>query len=178
LSERVSAARKGGSAICVGATRYGSQKMLQYLVAPTQIALPPFLAALTLSDSPGNNATFLAPASNLPYVVKGDDQDCSGNLPPPGAPKFAAIGVFRASDASPGSAVLNGIQPGAKTNYTGLINPGPDVENLTAPPANLVTPTPSQLDAVVNAIAPSADATIPAGSTPGSATYPLPTVPP
>ncbi len=96
----------------------GSQKMLQYLAAPAQITLPPFLAALTLSDSPGNKATFLAPASNLSYVVKGDDQYCDASLT--GA-KFAAIGVFRASDAAPGSAVLNGIQPGAKTNYTGLI---------------------------------------------------------
>ena len=142
----------------------GSQKLLQYLVAPAQIALPPFLAALTLSDSPGNKATFLAPASNLAYVVKGDDQDCSGNLT--GA-KFAAIGVFRASDAAPGSTVLNGIQPGAKTNYTGLINPGPDVENLTAPPANLVTPTPSQLNAIVQTISQNADATI----TPGPPSY-------
>src|SRR5260370_37146171 len=58
----------------------GSQKLLQYLIAPGPIALPPFLAALTLSGSPGNVVTFHAPASNSSYAVKGNDQDCSGSL--------------------------------------------------------------------------------------------------
>src|SRR5258708_40208064 len=38
----------------------GSQKLLQYLTAPGPITLPPFLAGLTLSASPGNSPVFHA----------------------------------------------------------------------------------------------------------------------
>src|SRR5229473_3382901 len=69
----------------------GSQKLLQYLVAPMPIALPPFLAALTLSGSPSNAPVFLPPANNTVYAVKGNDQLCNGN---PTTSKFAAIGIF------------------------------------------------------------------------------------
>ena len=139
----------------------GSQKLLQYLVAPTVVTLPPFRAALTLSDSPGNNATYHAPAGNAAFVVRGNNQDCSGN-PAPGS--VAAIGVLIGQDATTGSTVLSGIQPAAKTNYTGWTNTAPDVEDLTGSPANLQPPTPSQLNAIVQAIQQNADATIPQGS--------------
>ena len=169
----------------------GSQKLLQYLVAPAQIALPPFLAALTLSGANGGaDPVFKAPANNSVYAVKGDgDQDCNGSpLPPKVAIGF--FGGYNGGNYNPArTGLIGGIPlfpslsppppatPVAQSNYTGQ-NPAPDVEFLNAPvgtyPGNMQTP--SQLDAVVNAIAPSADATIPAGSTPGSATYPLPTV--
>jgi len=102
----------------------GSQKLLQYLVASVPIPLPPLVAALTLSDSPGNNATFHAPGSNNSYFVQGNDYDCNGGGPT-GA--VAAIGVFMSSDVTP---VVNGIQPtppGVKTHYTGWQGPAPDV---------------------------------------------------
>lgn len=145
----------------------GSQKIVQYLAAPVSITLPPFLAALTLSGSTGNGAAFHAPASNNAYIVKGDDQDCSGLAT--GA-KFPAIGVFTASDVLAGSPVLSGIQPGAKANYTGWINPGPDVENIGSSfPANLQKP--SQLDAIAQTIIQNADAVVPAGSSATQTAY-------
>jgi hypothetical protein len=134
----------------------GSQKLLQYLVTPSPIQLPPFLAALTLSGSAGSGgATFQAPTKNLSYVVKGDNQDCSGNPTPQGA--VHAIGVLNAADALSGSSVLNGIQPGSKTQYTGSSSPAPDVQPVSFP-ANLQSP--SQLDALAQSIAQNADAVI------------------
>ncbi len=157
----------------------GSQKMLQYLAAPTQITLPPFLAALTLSGSHGgSDPAFQAPANNSVYAVKGDDQDCNGNLT--GA-KFAAIGFFGGYNGGNYNPAQNGIINGiplfppssaAQSNYTGQ-NSAPDVEYLNTYPANMQSP--SQLDAIVNSIALNADAIVPAGSTPSSATYPLST---
>jgi len=49
----------------------GSQKLMQYLIAPAPVALPPFLAGLTLSGSPGNSPVFQAPANNASYAAKG-----------------------------------------------------------------------------------------------------------
>src|SRR5260370_35193784 len=70
----------------------GSQKLLQYLNAPRPITLPPFLAGLTLSGSPGNSPVFQAPANNAAYAIKGNDVDCSGNTT--GNPAVEAIGLF------------------------------------------------------------------------------------
>jgi hypothetical protein len=147
----------------------GSQKLLQYLTAPAPITLPPFLAALTLSGSSADGAAFHAPASNSSYAVKGDDQDCSP-IPVLTGAKYRAIGVFTNTDKN---TVINGIPispPSVRTSYTGL-NPAPDVELISGSfPASMQTP--SQLDALAQAIAQNADVTIP----PGPITYPLPTV--
>jgi len=143
----------------------GSQRLLQYLVTPAPITLPPFLAALTLMDGPGNTITYHPPASNASYSIKGDDQDCSGVLT---GTKYPAIGVFNNADKN---AATSQIPLAFQPSYTGVINPGPDVERIDGSfPANLQTP--SQLDAVVQSIAQSADVTIPSGPI----TYPLPTV--
>jgi hypothetical protein len=151
----------------------GSRKLLQYLIAPGPIALPPFLAALTLSGSPGNAVTFHAPASNSLYSIKGVDQDCSGNLT---GSKYPAIGVLTNGNSDIAH-VTNGIPSAYRTNYTGL-NPAPDVENLnnTSPsfPASLQIP--SQLDAMAQSIIQNADAVVitptPSGTPPylGTAT--------
>jgi hypothetical protein len=149
-----------------------SQKLVQYLIAPAPITLPPFLAALTLSGSAGNGAAYHAPASNSSFAVKGDDYTCS-NPPVPVAPPnpHVAIGVFTGADKT---SAINGIPvspPSIASNYTGLINPGPDVEDISGSfPANLKSP--SQLDAIAQSIAQNADVTIPSGPI----TYPLPTV--
>jgi hypothetical protein len=153
----------------------GSQKLLQYLVAPSPLALPPFLSALTLSGSPNNSPVFQAPANNAVYAAKGDDQDCSGNLT---GSKFAAIGLFGDYSGSSYGSDRNGIVGGIPTNvnganpqmsYTG-VNSAPDVEYLNTYPTNMQSP--GQLDAIAQAIIQNADVTIPSGPT----TYPLPTV--
>jgi hypothetical protein len=150
----------------------GSQKLLQYLAAPVPITLPPFLATLTLSGSPGNGVAFHAPGSNSSYNIKGNDQDCSGN---PTGSEYPAIGVLTNSNNDIVH-VKNGIPSAYQPNYTGL-NSAPDVENIsvTSPafPANLQIP--SQLDALAQTISQNADVVItptPSGSPPylGTAT--------
>jgi hypothetical protein len=150
----------------------GSQKLVQYLVAPVPIRLPPLLASLTISGSTANPAAYHAPAGNASYAVKGDDVDCSLGAVPTGA-KYPAVGVFTNTDKN---TVVNGIPsspPSVRNSYTGL-NAAPDVENLnlTSPsfPASLQTP--SQIDALAQSIAQSADVTFPPS---GPITYPLPT---
>jgi hypothetical protein len=150
----------------------GSQKIVQYLVAPVPVQLPPFLASLTLSGSTANPAAYHAPASNASYAVKGDDVDCSFGAVPTGA-KYPAVGVFTNTDKN---TVINGIPsspPSVRNSYTGL-NAAPDVENLnlTSPSFPVGLQKPSQIDALAQTIAQHADVTIPAS---GSITYPLPT---
>lgn len=154
----------------------GSRKIVQYLVTPAQITLPPFPAALGISGSPGNSPTFHAPASNAVYAIKGIDRDCNGN--PTGQPPYVAMGLFGDytgySYAADLNSLVNGIPSNVsgtnpRNNYTGAAA-APDVEYLIAYPANLQTP--SGLDAIVQAISQSADVTLPSGST-GSALTPL-----
>ena len=139
----------------------GSQKLVQYLVAPVPIKLPPFLAALTLSGSNGSNPLFQAPANNNGYAVKGDDQDCNGTLTGPAFNK-AAIGIYGDYPGSSSGSAISGIEGGIplvdQPNYTGSGGSLPDVEYLYA------FQTPSQLNAIVQTIIESADAVVPAGS--------------
>jgi hypothetical protein len=153
----------------------GSQKLVQYLVAPTPIPLVPLLAALTLSDSSAYSATYHAPASNSSFSVKGNDQNCVGN--PTAGPNYPAVGVFTTPDIS---AVKGGIPGAFQPNYTGL-STAPDVENISGSfPASLQIP--ANLDALAQTISQNADAVItptPSGSPPylgtatGSALTPL-----
>lgn len=136
----------------------GSQKLLQYLVAPQPLQLPPFLAALSLLDGPGNSITFHAPASNASFAIKGDDQ-CTGT-------KYPAVGVFNNPDQND---VINGIPAADRSNYTG-INPAPDVERIDGTfPANWQDP--AQLDALAQAIIQNADAVVPQGSNSAQIAY-------
>jgi len=159
----------------------GSQKLLQYVIAPMPITLPPFLAALTLSGSPGSSPVFQAPTNNAAYAVKGDNQDCSGN---PAANPVAAIGLFGDYSGSSYKSDVSGIVGGIPTsvggppptnpqlNYTGNpTHPLPDVEYLSdAPrpttnwfPANLEPPKP--IDDFAQDIIQNSDAVfVPAGS--------------
>jgi hypothetical protein len=154
-----------------------SQKLVQYLVAPGPLTLPPFLssaplAALSVSGSPGNNPTFHAPGTNAVYAVKGNNWDCSGN--PAGTP-VAAIGLFGDYSGSSYNSDLSGIVGGIPTsvggpppvnpqqNYTGNPSPLPDVEYLSSFPASFETP--GQVDAIAQNIIQNADAVfVPAGS--------------
>jgi len=140
----------------------GSQKLVQYLVVPFPVALPPFLGALTLSGSPGADPVFHAPANNNGYAVKGDGWDCNGN---PAGPPVSAINIYGDYPGSSSGSAVNGIVGGIRppstspprTNYTGQ-GGAPDVEYLNA------FQTPSQLNALAQTIIQSADAVVPAGS--------------
>ena len=151
----------------------GSQKLVQYLVAPVPVTLPPFMAALTLSGSSGGpNPVFQAPAENHTYAVKGDDYDCSGN--PSGLPSSkAAIGIYGDYPGSTSNLIVSGMKSGipsfppstaAKSNYTGQ-GSWPDVEYLNA------SQTPTELNNIVQSIIHSADAVVPAGSASTQTTY-------
>src|SRR5438874_3508547 len=122
----------------------GSQKMVQYLVAPLAVNLPTFPAALTLLTGPGNNVTFNAttdPGTN----VRGVDQDSVVSCSPSTVtPLIPAIGVSTNPDRN---SVVNGVPVGARNHYTGSGLPpspspppgsGPDVQIVTGSfPANL-----------------------------------------
>lgn len=162
----------------------GSQKVLQYLVAPAPVQLPPLLAALTISGSgpSGNSPVFHAPGTNASFAIKGNDQDCSGS--PTGA-QYVAVGLFGDysgySYSGDLSAIVGGIPTNAsgtntQLNYTGLgpapptPNP-PDVEYLTAYPTSMQTP--ASLEAIDQGIMQNADYILPSSNPP---TYPLPTL--
>jgi len=143
----------------------GSQKLMQYLIAPAPVALPPFLAGLTLSGSPGNSPVFQAPANNASYAAKGNGVDCSGN-----PTTVEAIGLFGNysgnSYASDVSGIVGGIPTNAggtdtRPNYTGQ-QPAPDVEYLSAFPANLQSPI--QIDAFAQTIIQNADVALGSGT--------------
>ena len=151
----------------------GSQKILQYLVAPVPITLPPFMAALTLSAWQGSDPLFKAPTNNAAYGVKGDgDQDCNGNP----LPSKAAIGLYgQYQGVGNLNNAINSVKAGipsfpppstaAKSNYTGQ-GAWPDVEPLSPP-----FQTPSQLNSIVQTIIESADAVVPAGSAATQTSY-------
>jgi hypothetical protein len=143
----------------------GSQKILQYIVAPTIINLPVFPAALTLAGPTGGTAvTFSAPTypSNNVYYVSGNDifvpalPSCT-----PGAP-VDAIAVYHTLAKGlviSGGNGGTGIPLQMQGSYTGA-NAAPDVQ------VDLLTnyQTPSQLDALAQSIIQNADAVVPPGS--------------
>jgi hypothetical protein len=151
----------------------GSQKLLQYLVAPLPINLPGVplasLPALTIAGSVAGVA-FSAPTSNGSYYVSGVDLAtvpfCTAGLP------TVAIGVFASNDVTnvkSGGNGGTGIPTAMQPQYNGSAA-APDVFNVSVPFAGLQTPT--QFDALAQSIAQGADVTIPSGPI----TYPLPTV--
>ena len=144
-------------AVLPNASQQPTQKLVQYLIVPVPVTLPPFLAALTISDSsvPGNSATYLAPANNSNFLVLGNDFGCNGN--PTALPPVLAIGVFQSPDVAGVKGGIQSTPASVAGNYTG---------SGSAPSVNTVsnTLTPSQLNAIVQTIQQNADATIPSGS--------------
>lgn len=131
----------------------GSEKLMQYLVAPETYNLT-FPSALTLAGSVG---TFAGATSN-PYHMNGVDG--SGN--PPAVPgclnnhsPVDAIGVSAASDVT---AVTSGIPANRQNHYTGLSGSTPDVSVETF---NSTLSTPQNLNQVVTDIRNNADVVIP-----------------
>lgn len=151
----------------------GSQKLLQYLVAPVPISLPPFLATLTMVGKSGNGVAFSAPsfAGNPGYNITGTDQDTVGACTPVG-PAVHAIEVLDNVDQGnviSGGNGGTGIPPSLRTKYVGMVNPGPDVNVISTIPPSLQSP--AQFEAVIQTIIQNADVVIPSGPV----TYPLPT---
>ena len=159
-------------AVLPNASGQSSQKLVQYLVAPAPLTLPPFLnsaplAALSVSGSPGNSPTFQPPgSSNTAYAVQGSNSNCSGGSV---SNPVAAIGLFGdysgnsyATDLSNMISHIPLSPASIRTNYTG-VNPAPDVEYLSAYPTSQQTP--AQVDAIAQNIIQNADAVfVPAGS--------------
>lgn len=135
----------------------GSQKVVQYLVAPQAVNLPTFPAALTLLTGPGNNVTFNAttdPSTN----VRGIDQDNVGTCNAGGSIQGAAIPAIGTSTNPDLTNIVNGIPAGARSHYTGA-NPAPDVQIVPGSfPANLQTP--AGLQVLVQSITQNADVVI------------------
>jgi Tfp pilus assembly protein PilX len=157
----------------------GSQKLLQYLVAPVPLT---FNAALTLD---GNGVQFTAPTSSN-FWVKGIDQGSAGSCNPAPSSVVPAVGYTNASDSSQ-SNILSAIpsgppptgNPDLRSHYTNGNPPTPSVSQVTLAP-DLTTV--AGLNALVQSITQSADviisgpatqANLPAGM---SATNPMTTV--
>jgi hypothetical protein len=137
-----------------------SQKLLQYLVAPTPLNLT-FSAALTLD---GNNVQFTVP-NTANFQVSGTDQGAVGNCNP-GAAAVTAVGYTNSSDASRTN-ILSSIQPSRMGNYAPS-PPTPNVSLVSLPslgcPGCSLT-TVGGLNALVQAITQSADVVIQGSAT-------------
>jgi hypothetical protein len=129
----------------------GSQKLMQYVVAPTSPNLnfvPPgspgqsFPAALTLV---GNNVQFQGPTDpNSSFGISGNDQCGPTNA-------VSAIGYTNSQDLQQ---IESGTSPN-QSSYPGAGKTTPSVANIAALPPNLQTP--SGLDALVQTITQGAD---------------------
>ena len=134
----------------------GSQKLVQYLAAPTSVSLS-FPAALTLDS---NNVSFTAPNSPS-FFVNGNDQFAVGSCTP-GPTPVEAIGVLHHPDfvavvngGNGGTGIPNGTQP----HYTGAGGNTPNVASLASSLAPSFQ-TVAGLNALVQTITQSADAVI------------------
>jgi len=140
----------------------GSQKIVQYLVVPRSITMPPFPAAITLL---GNNVDYTGPNVNS-WNVNGNDTISLGSCAP-GASVWA-IGYYNGGDGSFNNITAAGAvsTPPYKNNYTGAGGGGvkPNVGPIGAYiPATLRKP--SQLDALAQSITQNADVVIPGNAT-------------
>jgi hypothetical protein len=131
----------------------GSQKLLQYLVAPQTYNMK-FPSAVTLAGSVGA----FAGASSNPYHMDGHDGSGSPPAVPgciPNGPAVDAIGVTSAGDAA---VVSGGIPANRTSHYTGAGSSTPDVATVGL---NSTLATPASLDQLVQNIRNNADAVIP-----------------
>jgi len=142
----------------------GSQKIVQYLVAPTPLNLT-FNAALTMD---GNNVLFTVP-NTTNFWVRGNDQFSVGSCNP-GPGVVAAVGDTHSSGSSQ-SNILSASQTGPPSsknrqgNYTNGVAPNPDVSYETLSP-NLQTV--AGLNTLVQTITQNADVVINGNATQSS----------
>ncbi|HXY13303.1 MAG TPA: hypothetical protein VEI26_02255 [Terriglobales bacterium] len=142
----------------------GSQKILQYVVAPVPITLPNFPAALTLAAEAGNSVAFSAPTSNPSYYISGNDisvpqlPSCTPGPPVDAIATYHTLAVGAVINGGNGG---TGIPVAMQSQYNGL-NSAPDVKR--DPIANFQTP--SQVDGLAQTIIQNADVVItPSGGT-------------
>ena len=142
----------------------GSQKIVQYLVAPMPLNLN-FNAALTLD---GNNVQFVVPNSTN-FWVRGNDQYSAGSCNP-GPGVVDAVGYTNNSDPSQTN-ITNSIQTAPpvnkerRGNYTNGVAPTPDVNYETLSP-NLQTA--AGLNSLVQMITQTADVVVNGNATQSS----------
>jgi hypothetical protein len=127
----------------------GSQKILQYLVAPNSVTMPPFPAAVTLV---GNNVDYTGPDSTS-WFVKGNDTIDLGSC-------THGTDVYALGYSNNGDNSYNQIHSGTFTahpsNYTGQGGSTPNLGYIgPAIPANLQTV--SGLNSLVQSITANAD---------------------
>ncbi len=141
----------------------GSQKLVQYLAAPTPLNLN-FNAALTLDGKNMQpNAQFTVPNSSN-FSVRGNDQYSAGSCNPgPGA--VDAVGYTDPSDSAIASAIKSSpVSQDRRGNYTGAPSV-PDVVQVTVS-GNLQTV--AGLNALVQTITQSADVVVNGNATQSS----------
>lgn len=134
----------------------GTQKILQYIVAPNAISLPPFPAAVTLV---GTDVDYTGPNSNS-WFVSGIDSINLGTCSH-GSGVWAVGYSQNLPDASQTN-VISGTMTTHSGNYTGQGSGGvtPNAGYIgSSIPGNFQTPT--GLDSVVQSITQNADAVIP-----------------
>jgi hypothetical protein len=127
----------------------GSRKLVQYLVVPNPINIPPFHAALTLVGSTGNNVNFIGPGTP-DFIVSGKN-DLSHDGCPPGPTPFPAIGYVNGDSSQISAAPAGNYQGPGGTSTT------PSVSPVTLPPA---FQTPAGLEGLVQTITQNADKVI------------------
>ncbi|MCU1243396.1 MAG: putative rane protein [Candidatus Acidoferrum typicum] len=131
----------------------GSEKLMQYLVAPQTYNMN-FPSALTLGGTVGN----FAGASSNPYHVNGADGSGSAPLVPGCTPNGAAKNAIGVTNGASAAVVTAGI-PGNRTDhYSGAGASTPDV---AAVGLNSTLSTPNSLNQLVQNIRNNADAVIP-----------------
>lgn len=135
----------------------GSQKLLQYLVAPVPLNLPNFPAVITFA---GNNVNFDGPNSPA-FFVNGNDsfRNSFGSCTPGGAPVYA-IGYTNSGDASHGN-IDCCVLASHPNNYIGAGGSLPNVRHVTMSPS---FQTPSDYNNLVATILPYADFKPPPGN--------------
>jgi len=144
----------------------GSQKLMQYVVAPDTLNLN-FYAALTIA---GNGVDYdpppytppppPAPPPSYPLHVRGQDQYSTGHPAPCSSSIQAsvpAIGVINAADDNSVTTAVNAAKP---THYTG-VSSAPSIQNVNVVgglPTTMQTPT--DLEQLVQTIRQDADSVI------------------
>jgi Tfp pilus assembly protein PilX len=131
----------------------GSEKLMQYLVAPQTFNMN-FPSALTLGGTVG---TFAGANSN-PYHVNGADGSGSAPAVPGCTPNGATKDAIGVTNAASAAVVTAGIPGNRTSHYTGLSGSTPDVATVGL---NSTLATPASLDQLVQDIRNNADAVIP-----------------
>lgn len=149
----------------------GSQKIVQYLVAPTPLNLS-FPSTLTLD---GNNVQFSVPTSTT-FQINGADQGTAGTCNP-GPGTVTAVGYTNGGDASQTN-IISAIPAGPPSsqdrrgNYTNGVAPTPNVGLVSVPTslgcAGCNMTTAAGLNALVQVITENADVVINGNATQSS----------